>query len=130
MEVSPTRIHPPRARPERTGLGGLVRAHHGPRDHGLVERGDGGSGALPVLLLVFLSTFPGVIPCLLMRGAQPALHVANAVAVAKVFVAGYAYGRITHHRRWPVGAQWCCPASRWWRSRSRWAVDLGARCEP
>ena len=60
-------------------------------------------GALAVFLLVFLSTFPVVIPFLLMREAQPALRVSNAVAVVMLFIAGYAYGRMTHRRPWLVG---------------------------
>jgi VIT1/CCC1 family predicted Fe2+/Mn2+ transporter len=52
-------------------------------------------GALGVFLLVFVSTFPVVIPFMVMRDAVPALRVSNAVAVAMLFIAGYAYGRIT-----------------------------------
>jgi VIT1/CCC1 family predicted Fe2+/Mn2+ transporter len=52
-------------------------------------------GALAVFLLVFLSTFPVVIPFIVMREALPALRVSNAIAVALLFVAGYAFGRIT-----------------------------------
>ena len=60
--------------------------------------GDDGRGALGVFLLVFLSTFPVVIPFIVMSDAVPALRVSNAVAVALLFVAGYAYGRITGRR--------------------------------
>ena len=59
------------------------------------------TGATAVFLLVFLSTFPVVIPFIVMRQAMPALRVSNAIAVAMLFVAGYTYGRITGHR--PVG---------------------------
>lgn len=51
-------------------------------------------GALAVLLLVFLSTFPVVIPFIVMRSAMPALRASNAIAIAMLFAAGYAYGRI------------------------------------
>jgi len=58
-------------------------------------------GALGVFLLVFLSTFPVVIPFLVMRDAVPALRVSNAIAVALLFSAGYAFGRIAgRHPVW------------------------------
>ena len=55
-------------------------------------------GAAAVFLLVFLSTFPVVIPFIVMRNAMPALRVSNAIAVAMLFMTGYAYGRLTGHR--------------------------------
>ena len=60
--------------------------------------GDDARGALGVFLLVFLSTFPVVIPFIVMSNALPALRVSNAIAVALLFVAGYSYGRITARR--------------------------------
>ena len=51
-----------------------------------------------MFLLVFLSTFPVVIPFIVMSNALPALRVSNAIAVALLFVAGYSYGRITGRR--------------------------------
>src|SRR5512136_1678819 len=42
--------------------------------------------ALGVFLLVFLSTFPVVIPFIFMREAVPALRVSNAVAIAMLFL--------------------------------------------
>ena len=50
-------------------------------------------GALGVFLLVFLSTLPVVIPFVFMSNAMPALRVSNAVAIAMLFLAGYAYGK-------------------------------------
>jgi VIT1/CCC1 family predicted Fe2+/Mn2+ transporter len=55
-------------------------------------------GALGVFLLVFLSTFPVVIPFLFMKNALLALRVSNAIAIAMLFVTGYAFGRITGRR--------------------------------
>jgi VIT1/CCC1 family predicted Fe2+/Mn2+ transporter len=55
-------------------------------------------GAAAVFLLVFLSTFPVVIPFIVMREATPALRVSNAVAVAMLFMTGYTYGRLTGYR--------------------------------
>jgi VIT1/CCC1 family predicted Fe2+/Mn2+ transporter len=66
-------------------------------------RKDDWRGALGVFLLVFLSTFPVVIPFLIMHNAVPALRVSNAIAIAMLFIAGYAYGRITGHRPWLIG---------------------------
>jgi VIT1/CCC1 family predicted Fe2+/Mn2+ transporter len=60
-------------------------------------------GALGVFLLVFLSTFPVVIPFIFMTDARVALRVSNLVAVAMLFGAGYAFGRITGSRPWVVG---------------------------
>jgi VIT1/CCC1 family predicted Fe2+/Mn2+ transporter len=64
---------------------------------------DDGRGALGVFLLVFLSTFPVVIPFMVMSNAVPALRVSNAIAVVLLFVAGYAFGRITGRHPWVAG---------------------------
>ena len=60
-------------------------------------------GALGVFLLVVLSTFPVVIPFLVVDDAHRALRVSNAVAVAMLFVCGYATGRLTRYRPWLTG---------------------------
>jgi VIT1/CCC1 family predicted Fe2+/Mn2+ transporter len=60
-------------------------------------------GALGVFLLVFLSTFPVVIPFMVMNDATRALRVSNAIAIVMLFITGYAYGRITGWRPWVVG---------------------------
>ena len=60
-------------------------------------------GALGVFLLVFLSTFPVVIPFIVMHDPVLALRVSNAIAVVLLFVAGYAFGRITGRRPVRVG---------------------------
>ena len=62
-------------------------------------------GAAGVFLLVFLSTFPVVIPFIVMRDPVPALRVSNAIAVVLLFAAGYAFGRLTGRRPvWVGGA--------------------------
>jgi VIT1/CCC1 family predicted Fe2+/Mn2+ transporter len=63
--------------------------------------GEDWRGAAAVFLLVFLSTFPVVIPFIVMREAVPAMRVSNAIAVAMLFTTGYTYGRLTGYR--PVG---------------------------
>jgi len=60
-------------------------------------------GAAGVLLLVFLSTFPVVIPFIFMRNAVPALRVSNVVAIALLFMTGYAFGRLTGRHPVVVG---------------------------
>lgn len=64
---------------------------------------DDWKGALGVFLLVFLSTFPVVIPFTLLKDISLALRLSNAVAVAMLFLTGYAFGRITGRRPWAVG---------------------------
>jgi hypothetical protein len=61
-------------------------------------------GAVGVFLLVFLTTFPVVIPFIVMRDAVPALRVSNAIAVVLLFLAGYGFGRLTGRRPVWVGA--------------------------
>jgi len=56
-------------------------------------------GAIGVFLLVFLSTFPVVIPFIFMKDVKLALHVSNAIAITLLFLAGFAFGRITGRRR-------------------------------
>jgi VIT1/CCC1 family predicted Fe2+/Mn2+ transporter len=60
-------------------------------------------GAGGVFLLVFLSTFPVVIPFLLMTDAMRALRISNAIAVVMLFIAGYAFARISGAHPWVMG---------------------------
>jgi hypothetical protein len=60
-------------------------------------------GALAVFLLVFLATFPVAIPFIVMRNANAALRVSNAIAIAMLFGAGVAYGRTVGRTPWLVG---------------------------
>ena len=50
-------------------------------------------GAIGIFLLSFLSTFPIVIPFLLIGDARLALRVSNAVAIAMLFLCGFFFGR-------------------------------------
>ncbi len=56
-----------------------------------------------MLLLVFLSTFPVAIPFMVMAQPAVALRVSNTVAVAMLFVAGLAYGRVVGRSPWGFG---------------------------
>ena len=60
-------------------------------------------GAAGVFLLVFLSTFPVVIPFTVIQDVTLALRVSNTVAIAMLFVTGYAFGRMTGRHPVKVG---------------------------
>ena len=60
-------------------------------------------GAVSVFLWVFLSTLPVAIPFILMRNAAPALRVSNLIAIVLLFMAGYAFGRITGRQPLLIG---------------------------
>jgi VIT1/CCC1 family predicted Fe2+/Mn2+ transporter len=49
-------------------------------------------GALAICLLCFISTFPIALPFLLIDDGRTALRASNAVAVAMLFLCGYAFG--------------------------------------
>ena len=60
-------------------------------------------GAIGVFLLVFLSTFPVVIPFIFMHSTGPALRVSNGIAIVMLFITGYTFGRITGRHPWGFG---------------------------
>jgi hypothetical protein len=60
-------------------------------------------GAAGVFLLVFCSTFPVVIPFLLITEPALALHVSNAVAVTLLFLGGVSLGRFSDLPPVPLG---------------------------
>ena len=62
-----------------------------------------GLGAVAICLLSFLSTFPIVIPFILIGDARLALRLSNAVAIAMLFVCGYAFGHYAGFRPWATG---------------------------
>ena len=64
---------------------------------------DDALGALAICLWVFVSTFPVVIPFLLIGEVQPALRLSNTIAIAMLFLCGYAFARYTGLRPWPTG---------------------------
>jgi hypothetical protein len=79
----------------------LLRLPEPPQHPGLTK--DDALGALAVCLLVFLSTFPPIIPFLLWGDVQTALRISNAVAIVMLFACGYAYARGTGLRPWGTG---------------------------
>ena len=61
-------------------------------------------GAGSVFLWVFLSTFPVVLPFIFMHGnAANALRLSNLIAIALLFITGYAFGRTAGMRPVLVG---------------------------
>ena len=55
-------------------------------------------GAVAVFLLVVASTIPVVLPFLFLQDAAIALRVSNVIAVAMMFIAGYAFGHVAGYR--------------------------------
>jgi hypothetical protein len=60
-------------------------------------------GAAGVFLLVFLCTFPVVIPFVFMRHVGPALRVSNAIAIVMLYLTGHAFGRMSGRHPWLFG---------------------------
>jgi len=54
-------------------------------------------GAIGVFLLVFLSTFPVVVPFLIVTDPAVALRLSNTVAVSMLFLGGVSLGRFSGH---------------------------------
>jgi VIT1/CCC1 family predicted Fe2+/Mn2+ transporter len=64
---------------------------------------DDWQGALGVFLLVFLSTFPIVLPFILVSDIKLALRTSDLIAMGMLFLAGHAYGRYAGHTPWGWG---------------------------
>jgi hypothetical protein len=60
-------------------------------------------GAAGVCLLVFLSTFPIVIPFIVLRDVSVALRASNIIAIVMMFAAGWSLGRYTGRQGWQTG---------------------------
>jgi hypothetical protein len=60
-------------------------------------------GAVGVFSLVFLSTFPIVLPFIVIPRIRLASRVSDVIAIAMLFFAGYSYGRYAGHRAWRWG---------------------------
>jgi hypothetical protein len=56
-----------------------------------------------VFLLVFLSTLPVVVPFVFVDNVRLALRISNAVAIALLFLCGWALGRYSGSHPWRVG---------------------------
>ncbi len=60
-------------------------------------------GAVAVFLLVFASTFPVVLPFVFIADPGVAKRVSAAVAIAMLFLCGYAWGRYAGLKPWRAG---------------------------
>jgi hypothetical protein len=60
-------------------------------------------GAAGVILLVVFSTFPVVIPFILLSDPRLALLISNSVAIVMLFLTGYAFGRYAGQHPWRTG---------------------------
>jgi len=56
-----------------------------------------------VFLLVFLSTFPVVLPFMFMHNAILAMRISNGIAITMLFITGAAYGRCMDRSPWGFG---------------------------
>jgi hypothetical protein len=66
-------------------------------------RKDDWQGAVGVFLLVFLSTFPIVLPFLVVPRIRLAARISDLIAISMLFLAGHAYGRYAGHSPWGWG---------------------------
>jgi hypothetical protein len=79
----------------------LVQLPEPPARPGLTK--DDALSAAAICLLVFVSTFPVVVPFLFIGEVGPALRLSNAVAIAMLFLCGYVFARYTGLRPWITG---------------------------
>ena len=60
-------------------------------------------GGLAVFLWVFVTTFPVTIPFIFMHSVERAMRFSNGIAIALLFICGYAFARITNYPPWLTG---------------------------
>jgi len=80
---------------------GLAAMPEPPARAGL--RKDDLRGAVGVFLLVFVSTFPVVIPFLVVSDPMRALRISNAIAIVLLFAGGWALAKSSGHSPWRMG---------------------------
>jgi len=68
-------------------------------------------GALGICLLCFLSTFPVIIPFMVVADAWLALRFSNCIAIAMLFICGYAFAHFAGVRPWVMGILMVCIGS-------------------
>jgi VIT1/CCC1 family predicted Fe2+/Mn2+ transporter len=66
-------------------------------------RTDDWRGAAAVFSLVFLSTFPVVLPFIVVPNIRLAARISDVIAIAMLFFAGHSYGRYAGHQAWGWG---------------------------
>ena len=87
------------AEEEIESMRGRLVAHPEPAGFSRLNRGDLRS-ALAVFLLVFLSTFPVVLPFFFVPDAVRALRYSNAIALLALLYGGYRYGQFAGYSPW------------------------------
>ncbi len=65
-------------------------------------------GALGICLLCFLSALPVIIPFMVVSDAWLALRVSNGIAIAMLFICGYAFAHLVGIRPWVMGILMVC----------------------
>jgi VIT family len=60
-------------------------------------------GALSVFFWVFVVTFPVAIPFMFMENLARAMRVSNGIAIALLFITGFAFARVAQYRPWLTG---------------------------
>ena len=60
-------------------------------------------GSVAVFILVFVSTLPVIIPFMFIGDAVTALRASHAIAIAMLFLCGYAFGNCAGIRPWAMG---------------------------
>src|SRR5204862_283636 len=60
-------------------------------------------GALSVFAWVFVSTLPVALPFIFIHDVARAMRLSDGIAMTMLFVAGFAFGRITGMRAWLTG---------------------------
>ena len=73
-----------------------------PRSHAYLGKREW-LGALGVFLWVFVITLPVAIPFTFLDNLRQAMRVSNAIAIALLFLCGYAFGRVVDYRPWLTG---------------------------
>ena len=58
--------------------------------------------AIGIFLLVTISTFPLVIPFLLMNDPKLALRISNAIAILMMFLCGWSVARYVGYNKWKM----------------------------
>jgi hypothetical protein len=81
----------------------LQKAHQLPEQPHPRLTKDDWTGAMGLCALSFLSTFPIVVPFIFIGDAMWALRISNGVAIAMLFVCGYAFGDRSGLRPWVTG---------------------------
>lgn len=87
---------------EFESIHGRLNALPEPPDRARIRKDDW-LGAIGVALLVFLSTFPVVIPFVFVHHLQFAMRLSNGIAIVMLFGVGLAFGRIVGQRPLRMG---------------------------